>query len=52
MKLIRPNEVGNRPMNTRSREGAREREPAAGSANVDTGMKTPWRQMEGVLRCA
>lgn len=35
MKLTRPNEVGNRPVNTCSREGIREREPAAGSANSD-----------------
>lgn len=37
-KLTRPNEVGNRPMNTCCREGVR----AAGSANDDIGMKMPW----------
>lgn len=42
MELTRPNEVGNRPMNTCSREGVREREPAVGSADDDTGMKMPW----------
>lgn len=48
MKLTRPNEVGNRPVNTYSMEGVREREPAAGSANNDRyENKNTWRQMKG-----
>lgn len=44
MELTRPNVMRwrNRPMNTCNREGVREREPAAGSASDDTGMKMLW----------